>query len=338
MIGFYVHHHGVGHRVRAARIASEVSQPVFGTGTGPAPVGWPGPWVELPPPGDEERARGSRGARRRGVRRPSPTLGGVRERAAVLSGAIATHRPDLLVVDVSVEATLLARLQGVPVVVVAQPGVRDDLAHRLAYRVARASIAPWPAWVTGAWRPGPGVSATPVGAIGPSARPSCRGVRRDGDVVVLLVGRGVHGFDDSFVTRLARCRPSTRFHLLGDVGGGTSEPNVVVHGWVDDVDPHLARAGVVVTHAGQTTIATVAASRSPAVVVPQERPFVEQQFLARVLGERGLAEVLPSGADADAVVAAIETARGGDGGRWGSWDDGLGAVRAAGLVEEAAAG
>ena len=47
-------------------------------------------------------------------------------------------------VDVSVEVALLARLCGVPTVVVAMPGRRTDRAHRLAYDSADALLAPWP--------------------------------------------------------------------------------------------------------------------------------------------------------------------------------------------------
>src|SRR3712207_8569721 len=52
-------------------------------------------------------------------------------------------RPDVLVVDVSVEVALLARLLGVPVVLVAQRGRRDDDPHRRAYAAAAAVAAPW---------------------------------------------------------------------------------------------------------------------------------------------------------------------------------------------------
>lgn len=44
---------------------------------------------------------------------------------AQLSGWIASERPRLLVVDVSVEVALLTVLCGVPTVVVAMPGTRD---------------------------------------------------------------------------------------------------------------------------------------------------------------------------------------------------------------------
>ena len=50
-----------------------------------------------------------------------------------------------MVVDVSIEIALLARLHGVPVVLVAQRGIRHDAAHALAYAQASAIAAPWTA-------------------------------------------------------------------------------------------------------------------------------------------------------------------------------------------------
>ena len=55
-----------------------------------------------------------------------------------LSAWIARRRgPRVIVVDVSVEVALLARLHGVPVVSVVLPGERDDAAHRLGLDVCR---------------------------------------------------------------------------------------------------------------------------------------------------------------------------------------------------------
>src|SRR5699024_9607939 len=51
-IAYYVHHHGLGHRRRATAVARELAVPVTGLGTGPAPEGWPGDWVELVPDDD----------------------------------------------------------------------------------------------------------------------------------------------------------------------------------------------------------------------------------------------------------------------------------------------
>src|SRR4051795_6256529 len=146
MIGYYVHHHGEGHCTRAAAIADHLgSEPVTGLSSRPRPDGWRGPWLELardddPPVADvDPTARGAL----HWAPRAHP---GLRERMAQIAAWVATHAPRLMVIDVSVEVTVLARTMGVPTVVIGMPGARHDPAHQLADRLADAIIAPWPEW------------------------------------------------------------------------------------------------------------------------------------------------------------------------------------------------
>ena len=74
---------------------------------------------------------------------------GLRRRMAALSAWIDTAHPDVLVSDVSVEVTLLARLHGIPVVSVVLPGHRGDRAHRDAFAVSSGLVATWPSEATG---------------------------------------------------------------------------------------------------------------------------------------------------------------------------------------------
>ena len=67
---------------------------------------------------------------------------GLRSRMAALSAWIADTRPDAMVVDVSVEVALLARLHGVPVLTMAQPGRRDDRPHTLGYAISEQILGP----------------------------------------------------------------------------------------------------------------------------------------------------------------------------------------------------
>ena len=118
------------------------------------------------------------------------TTAGCRARMAALASWIERAGPAAVVVDVSVEVALLARLHGIPVVVVALPGERTDRAHLAAYDLADALLAPWPAeahardwpqsWASKAWCVG-GLSRFD-GRPRPS-RP------REGGSVLLALGR-----------------------------------------------------------------------------------------------------------------------------------------------------
>ncbi len=86
---------------------------------------------------------------------------------AALSAWIADTRPDALVVDVSVEVALLARLHGVPVLTLAQPGRRRDSAHTLGYAVSEQILAPWPKAAGPIWQ------ADPTATTGKVDPPRC---------------------------------------------------------------------------------------------------------------------------------------------------------------------
>jgi hypothetical protein len=51
----------------------------------------------------------------------------------------------------------------------------------------------------------------------------------------------------------------------------------------------MCAADVVITHAGQSCVADVAAARRPAIVLPQPRPFDEQHATAETLRRHRLA-------------------------------------------------
>ena len=314
MIGWYVHHHGRGHAHRAAVVVAALTGvEVTGLSSGPAPAGWAGPWVDLPPdtgPGPDATAGG--------VLHWAPLTPGYRGRAAVLAAWVASARPQLVVVDASVEVTLLLRLLGVPVVVVAAPGDRLDRPHRAAYDAATALLAPWPAWVQPAgWPPDWTTKTCAVGALSRAdarARPEVVA----GTVAVLLGAGG----DDLTPGRLAAARRDTPGWTWTVLGGDT--------GWVADPWPVLASAQVVVTHAGQNALAEVAAARRPAVVLPQVRPHDEQATTGRVLADADLAEVRPTWPSDWPEL--LERAATRDGQRWTRWNDGLGAQRAADVV------
>jgi len=143
VIGYYVHHHGSGHRHRALAIASHLGDGVTLLGSlGPASE-LPTRYVELPrdddpEPGDDADVTAG-GALHWAPLRHS----GQQARAEALASWLVHDRASALVCDVSVEAALLARLMSVPPVVVALRGDRLDRAHAAGYDCAVRILAPW---------------------------------------------------------------------------------------------------------------------------------------------------------------------------------------------------
>jgi hypothetical protein len=335
VIGYYVHHHGSGHARRATAVARRLRRPVVGLGSGGRPTGWPGEWVDLvsddvPPVQDPAHSDVTAGDTLHWAPRHHA---GLQRRHRQLVDWIDDASPDLMVVDVSVEVTLQARLCGIPVVVAAMPGERTDRPHTLAYDLAEAILAPWPAGAhpDGGW-PGPwwdktwhvgGISALdpPAGEVGSHAVGLRGSTPHRTRRVLVLWGAGG---DDLAAADLDAARDATPGWTWEVRGGGHPEsPDL----WGD-----LLAADVVVCHAGQGSVADVALARRPAVVLAQPRPHEEQAATARALRRLGLATTALGWPAAHQWAGLLEdaSARGGDG--WVAWG-GDGAGRAADLLE-----
>lgn len=326
MIGYYVHHQGRGHVHRAQALAAALDEEVTGLSSLPRPPGWRGPWLELPRDDSGlEPSDVTAGGQLHWVPRHDA---GLRGRSAVLSAWFERTGPRLVVVDISVEVALLARLHGVPVVTVVLPGRRADAAHLLGFRASSALVL---------FAPGPASELVPGVPDDVAVRIECVGAasrfpvtepapRRPGPRhVVALIGQGGSPLTTLDGPALQRLAPDWRWTVLG--GTGT---------WVDDPSSVLGSADVVVTSAGQGGLADVAAHRRPAIVVPAERPFDEQATTAGVLERRGLpAVVLPSFPDSG-WTDLLERAAALDGADWRRWHDGRAAERFAAVVQRVA--
>lgn len=333
--GYYIHHHGHGHLHRAGTIARAAARShgtvVTGLSSRARPAGWFGPWVTLAddagsaePTPDNPTAFG----RLHWV----PTgHAGLRSRAAAVSAWIAAADPAVMVVDVSVEVALLARLHGVPVVSMGMPGFRHDPAHEIGYGVSDLVIGPWPAaasrWLHGGT---PDDRLVAVGAISRFSPIDGPVDVRPGTVVVLN-GTGGSPTDPTGLTAdlvAAAGRQSADWSLDYLAGAGH---------WVDDPWSLLSTAEVVVSHCGQNAVAEIAASRRPAILVPADRPFDEQWATARALRELDLpAVVLDRWPAPQEWSRLLGRAAALDGADWVRWNDGRGAERAADLIEQVA--
>ncbi len=347
MIGWYVHDHGSGHRRRLEAVAPHLSVPVTGMGSGPAGDGVD--WLPLPTDATGEPGAAAVDPTAGGALHWAP-LGeaGMLGRAQAVTEWVRATGCRLLVVDVSVEMLLLARLLGVATVAVVQPGVRDDTAHRLGYDTAAALLAPWPqdAGASGArgsrteWT-GAFSRDDRAGAVLPDV--DCR---HQGRCVALVLGSGGHRIGRDDVRAAAAATPGWCWHVAGDLGAGPDRRapaatlagggRVVEHGTLPDVRGLLHHADVVVGPSGGGLVAEVAAAGRPFLALPQPRPFDEQHELARLLARLGCAEVAVTWPTAGVWPGLLERVAAGAPGapdRWRRWSDGRGAQRAADLVE-----
>jgi hypothetical protein len=305
-IGIYVHHHGGGHAARAGAIGRSLSERgaavTYLSSLPPESLG-PGECIELPPDTDRESDPGETPAELHFAPLGSP---GLASRMAAIARWIERRRPDLLLVDVSVEVALLSRLCGLPYAYLRQSGERDDPPHRLAYGWAAGLLAPYPEWLE------------PEGT--PKTVRECSG----------YVG-AVTRFDGA-----RRPRPGGRPRralVLGECGPLTAEIAEAARGW-EVLGPRrvdldlLARCAVVVAPAGANTVAEAAFAGCGLVCLPQPRPFAEQAARGKDLERHRAAMVLDEPPTPWRWPILLEDARD----RRGAlerWADGEGAGRAA---------
>ncbi|GAC55445.1 hypothetical protein [Gordonia amicalis] len=324
MIGYYVHHQGRGHCSRAAAIAAHLPTGVVALTS-----------AELTDPAFDEVVVLDRddadpspsGIDAGGLLHWAPRHdAGLRNRMARLADCVATRRPAAVVVDVSVEVTLFLRLLGVPVVVMAMPGLRDDLPHQLAYRAADAIIAPWPGdlyqpdWLV------EHLSKTVfTGGISRfDGRPQVAHPTFAADILV-LGGTGGNAGAAHPAIGLADAFPDLKVVGLGPA----------FRTWVDDPWPFLCSARLTVIGAGQGSVADVAAAGRPAVVMPEDRPFAEQRATANTLARSELALVASTWPDIDRWRSIVDSV-GDSEPAWSRWQTAGAAERAARAIEAVA--
>ncbi|WP_150462173.1 glycosyltransferase family 28 protein [Nesterenkonia ebinurensis] len=332
MIGCYIHHQGLGHLHRSLAWAQQLGEPVTGLSSLERPKQWPGPWVPLEPdwdPPPEAPVDPTVGGALHWVPAGHP---GLRARMHRISEWIAQAEPELLVVDVSVEVALLARLHGVAVITVALPGDRRDDAHRLCYTVSSAVVGFWPATAEDILqRSDEGPQLHAIGALSrydaaAQPVPEAHHTAPARPMITVLIGAGGGGISTQELAAVETAIPGTELCVLGGETG-IWDPNP----WTA-----LAQADLVIVTAGQNSVAEVAASRTPAVVLAQDRPYAEQQHMHQGL-HRGPwpvvtapREIASPGAWRSTLQAAFEL----DGQDWAGWNDGQAAARFCELLQE----
>lgn len=305
-IGIYVHHHGAGHAARAGAIGRALGDRgavVTYLSSLPAERLGPGESIALPLDTDLGAEPGETPEELHFAPFGSA---GLARRMAAIAAWVERRRPHLMLVDVSVEVAMLARLCGVPFAYLRQSGVRDDPPHRLAYRWAAGLLAPFP-----------------------------ERLERDGTPDWVRARSGYVGA----VTRFdggerpwARGRPR-RALVLGECGPLTAEIAAAARGW-EILGPRrvdlelLSRCAVVVAPGGANAVAEAAFARCGLVCVPQPRPFAEQVARGEDLERDRAAVVLGEPPPSNQWPRLLEDARV----RRGAlerWADGEGAGRAA---------
>ncbi len=307
-LGWYVHHQGAGHLQRARAVAAHLSRPctVIGTLAGFDTAGLA--TLDLPddrPLDDSAGFSGQDGEADRPEAFHYAPLAhpGLRTRMARIAAWVERTNPALIVVDVSVEVALFARLLSVPTVVVRLAGNRTDTPHLEAFRSATRVLAPFPEALESPETPDWVRAKTfYAGFLGPSVP---RAIPESDDIAVVF-GRGGEGGQFPDLVEAARAVPDRHWHVFGPVEGrGEVPPNLHLHGWVSDVGAHIAGAALLVGGGGDGLVALASATGKRFLCLPEPRAYGEQTSKAEALARLGAAllrEAWPAAAEWPSLV------------------------------------
>lgn len=302
-IGYYVHHHGRGHLDRATLLADSLDHEVMLIGTG---VGVGG--VDLPDDrlGTEFNGLDHDSGRPLSLHYAPLRHRGIRLRTAAMSRWFEEADPSLMVVDVSTEVAMLARLASIPVAYVRLAGLRVDQPHLEAFRSALTLVAPFheslehpetPEWVRRKTFYAPGLCRRPKSS------------ERDERLITVVLGRGASRPAASRFRDMALALPDHGIEVLGEVEGATECPdNLSLRGWVEDAASAIGRSGIIVGGAGDGVTNLALASDARFICLPEARPFDEQTSKAQALQEQGAALTLGKWPDARTWPAIVDAA------------------------------
>lgn len=331
-----MHHHGAGHARRAAAVSALLGDELVGLGSGGPPPCWAGgAWIELARDDEAPDIVATEVARRGAWHWVPAGHAGYAGRMQAMATWIAAAHPAAVVVDVSVEVTVLVELLGVPAATVVLPGERTDRAHRLALDTASLVLAPWTPPDPAGWCRAHGGRAVVTGGFGrfdgrPPPPPGTPGR------VTALCGTGGSERLRRMIPAAVASTPTWDWHVAG---AAAPVEGACDHGWVGDPWPLLGSAAVVVTNGGGATLSEVAAARRPAVIVAEDRPFDEQhQGTAALLAAGAPVVVAPAAEVAPGWPHLLARAAALDGAQWARTHDGHGAERFCAAVRSLAAG
>lgn len=312
-VAYYAHHHGSGHLRHAMNIARLQAVNLLVTGS-TEPDGLSGiPQTRFahltPDTGPDGAPYAVPGGQ---FLHYTPTNPAIRRRFAELQAAWQDFDPQVVIVDVSAEAAVFARLSGYPVLYRRMPGDRWDPAHEAAYAAATGLFAYYPRELEdSSFLERFGHRTQYLGMLAPSRESGAATDRPGGKVITVQTSLGGNGVSAVELAEAARSCPDWQWNVVGLSTGSADLPsNVRLLGVLADPTSALARADIIITSAGYHAVAAAAAAGRPTILVPEERPFAEQATFARALQATAgipMAESWPGAAWPELLEQAVAT-------------------------------
>lgn len=228
----------------------------------------------------------------------------IRERSQRLLTAPYDFKPDVVIVDVSVEVASFIKLAGYPVIYRLMHGDRTDSAHQNIYSVANRLIAYFPETL----QP---ISLSPTllqktnftGMLTPTLTSLGR-VAKNKRSITVLTSSGEYGVRATDVRAAALQTPDWTWTIVGKLKREDSTylpSNCHSVGFAADPDYYLAQASIIVCSGGHNAVARSIAHKRPLIITPEDRPYMEQLCFAQELSHAYAIPYVASWQDADWV-------------------------------------
>ncbi|TLV03975.1 glycosyltransferase [Dyadobacter luticola] len=207
-------------------------------------------------------------------------------RAKALAEAIAHFKPKAFYCDGVPELAIMVRGMGVPVVLIHLPGnVMSDPTQVFAHELADHIIAHFPSsleqanfsFISKTYYSGY-ISQYAGRALTSSSRPHF-------DQVTVLLG--YDNYDETVLQNITKDQ-STQFTIVGNKRDFDVGANCTLLGPVKDIREAIT-GEVVISAAGQNTIAELLSMKKRLILLPEPRPYDEQVVHAKVLAEQHIA-------------------------------------------------
>lgn len=304
-IGYYIHHHGDGHRQRAMAIAACAPDyfTLLGSNLAGKCAGFD--YVEL----DEDSITANHSRQKPYLTATHYTplgISSIKRRVQKFTSWIAQVEPALIVIDVSVELALLARLCSTPTVYVRLAGHRLDSAHLEAFTSAEALLCPFhrlleaqdtPAWIV------------KKSQYFSSLTHSYSKQEQTKRLITVVLGAGGHELTIEQVVEMALQLPQWVISVIGPLDTGSySQPlpqNLTIYGWVENYKSYIENSNIIIGSIGDGLLANVIAANKPYICLPQRRPFNEQWAKAEILQQLGAATVAQDNSSTNSTSRAI---------------------------------
>lgn len=297
-IAFYVHHHGAGHLMRTLAIAKAMKNcniTLMGSDLKRYSDLIPESYQQLHLPLDipDKNDLDYTTTSPLGLHYAPYNVKGLRDRTDLITSFITKTYPLLLIVDVSVEISMLATIAGIPFIVVRQHGNRTDQAHLQAYHNALGLLAPYSQLMAGNnenWMRDKTFYAGGIAKINPASILE----NEDNRQISILIGNGGTSITSSIIINIASTCPDWHFHILGMVDQTLPKyANLTSYGNIPNPESIIKNCSIVIGNTGHNTVMEVAAMGKRFIAIPEERPFDEQVVKAEILHNLGLATIIP---------------------------------------------